>query len=159
MTIDEIAGEIDEIAAKTIQVVANSAGFDMTTRIFELHKGVDGREFGSVSFSGERLGAYSKQYAEYRQSLPGTGKRQIATKDLQLFGSLIRSIEQVVTDNGEAIIINNEEDFIKAQKQELQLRMKIFEVNQSELDDAFEKGNEYFLQRFVDLFSTVKIEL
>lgn len=144
-TIDEIAVQIDEIAADTIFLVANTAATDMLIRIFEQNLDVNGRS----------LGGYSKTYADYRKSLG----LQNEIKDLQLTGSLIRSIEIANTDNGEAIIVNNSEDFQKTIWQEQQLKVPIFELSQTEIDKAFEAGDEYFTEKFVDLFNNVKIEL
>lgn len=144
-TIDQIAEQIDEIAADTIFLIANTGATDMLVRIFERNQDVNGKS----------LGGYSKPYADYRKSLG----LQTEIKDLQLTGSLIRSIEIASTDNGEAIIVNNSFDFDKVLWQEQQLKVPIFELNQTEIDNAFKVGDEYFVEKFVDLFNNVKIEL
>ena len=144
-TLDEIGVQVDEIVADTMFLIANQGATDMVTRIFAKNLDVNG-----VS-----LGGYSKAYSSYRKSLG----LQSEIKDLQLTGSLIRSIEIASTDNGEAIIVNNSIDFDKVLNQELQLKTKIFELNKTEIDNAFKVGDEYFVEKFVDLFNNVKIEL
>ena len=150
-TLDEIGVQVDEIVADTMFLIANQGATDMVTRIFA----------NKLDVNGKSLGGYkSVAYAEYRKSLG----LQTEIKDLQLTGSLIRSIEIASTDYGEAIIINNSVDFDKALFQEEQLGdginpLRIFELSQDEIDNAFRVGDEYFTEKFVDLFNNVKIEL
>ena len=129
---EELVDNIENLVIESLNMGAQQAESLIDERVFNKNLTIDGTSFGKYN---------SKDYIEYRLSLG----LQVAEKDLQLFGNLVKSI--ITEDN--KVIFSNPTDAKKARQQETdrnQINKPIFGLNQDETDDCVRVINEVFIR-------------
>lgn len=141
MTLADFGNNLNSFA-DNIKIFANeaiNAGIDeaenqIQTRIFNDNLDINGKSFGKYR---------SKEYKALRLSLG----RQIAVKDLQFTGNLFQ--EGIIKDyDSKQLLFKSELDIEKARTQERQLKTKIFELSEEEVDIVVEVIDEVFIELF-----------
>lgn len=137
--LDVLEKNIGDIVIESIDAGAIKARQLLLERVFEEHETVDGTPFGKYK---------SKSYRAYRRSVG----RQVAEKDLELTGNLLRSIVQRENE----VIFNDAKSEQKARYQETspkQINKPIFDLSDEEVRDCIRVIDEVFtkqIERLVD---------
>ena len=147
----EIGAEIDLAVALGLQAAAIEANFFISTRVFIEHKTTDGTPFGKYR---------SEAYLKYKRTI----KSDASTKDLQLTGSLLRSVKQseneVFFDNDfSAKVAKGQEEGSKTKSGKFvaQIGKPIFDLSQDEITDCIIECDEVFTRELLPSFDKIKI--
>lgn len=138
MTLAQFSDNLSDLEKCLPDIIdmALNAGIDeldskMTNRIFNGNEDINGKSFGKYK---------SEAYKELRQSL---GK-SIVVKDLQFNKDLLISFFKDYANK--LIRFNNDLNTNKGRGQEHQMKTRIFEGSESEIEDAFSVMEEVFIE-------------